>query len=131
MNNRVSEHFEGPEEQPEYKEHISKLSLLYTGGRAYQGAFLRTGTDSFSPADPHTFLGVEFFEPSSVRFRFHHSATRKVVEVAGSIDRCAVRVMGGERGSLEITVAQTGGQWFVDRPILSSVTQLLNPPEGN
>lgn len=131
MNNRLTEHFEGPDEEPDYKKHISQLSLLYTGGRAYQAEFFRTGTGSISPANPHTFLGVEYFEPSSVRFRFHNPATQSVVEVSGPIDRCAVRVMGAERGSLEITIAQGGGTWYVDRPILDSLPQLLTPPETN
>lgn len=131
MNNRLSENFETPEEEPDYKEHISRLSLLYTGGRAYQPVFRRTGTESLTPADPHTFLGIEYFEPSSVRFRFFHPLTQNVVEVAGSIDRCSVRIMGGERGSLEIVVPQAGGQWTVDRPILGSLPQLLASPDGN
>ncbi len=132
MTNRIRESAEPVANNPDYKGEISRKALPYIGGTAYQGVLKKTGTDSFSPANPHTFLRFEFQgkNEENVCFFFQNTATSDVTFLLGPVDRCGVRTQGKHKdSSLEISFSQTGEEWYVDRPVMGKLGKMLQPVE--
>ena len=134
MKNRIPEAAEPVGDTPDHKGEISRKALPYISGTAYQGVLKKTGTDSFSPANPHMFLRFEFQgkNKENVCFFFQNTATNEVTFLLGPVDRCNVRPQGNHKNSsLEISFSQTGEEWYVDRPVMGKLAAMLQPSDQN